>query len=50
MIRIVGADQLVFGSDRPVVGPVVPSAQTALGHALLSANPGRLLSSTPVPA
>jgi predicted TIM-barrel fold metal-dependent hydrolase len=49
-IRVVGADQLVFGSDRPVVGPAVPPPHTALGHALLSVNPARLLASTPIPA
>jgi predicted TIM-barrel fold metal-dependent hydrolase len=49
-VRVVGVDQLVFGSDRPVVGPVVPPPDTALGHALLSANPARLLSPTPIPA
>ncbi len=48
-IRVVGADQLVFGSDRPVVGGTVPPPHTALGHALLSANPARLLTSTHIP-
>lgn len=42
-IAVVGAGQLVHGSDRPVVAPRVPRADTALGHALLRANPSRLL-------
>jgi len=42
-IAIVGTRQLVHGSDRPVVEPRVPLATTALGHALLRANPRRLL-------
>jgi 6-methylsalicylate decarboxylase len=43
-IGVVGARQLVHGSDRPVVDPSVPSAETALGRALLQVNPHRLLS------
>jgi predicted TIM-barrel fold metal-dependent hydrolase len=42
-IEIVGAGQLVHGSDRPVVEALVPPADTALGHALLRVNPSRLL-------
>lgn len=42
-IAVVGASQLVHGSDRPVVEPRVPAGDTALGHALLRVNPGRLL-------
>jgi 6-methylsalicylate decarboxylase len=42
-IAVVGAGQLVHGSDRPVVEPLVPSGDTALGHALLRVNPSRLL-------
>lgn len=42
-IRIVGAGQLVHGSDRPVLEPRVPAGDTALGHALLRVNPNRLL-------
>ncbi len=42
-IAVVGAGQLVHGSDRPVAAPRVPRADTALGHALLRANPSRLL-------
>lgn len=43
MIRVVGASQLVHGSDRPVVEPAVPPADSALGRALLRVNPDRLL-------
>jgi 6-methylsalicylate decarboxylase len=49
MIRVVGAGQLVYGSDRPVVEAVVPPADTALGHALLRVNPARLLARTAAP-
>lgn len=45
-IHAVGADQLVHGSDRPVVGATAPSGDTALGHALLRVNPSRLLTPT----
>jgi hypothetical protein len=45
-LRAIGPDQLVHGSDRPVVGAAVPPADTALGHALLRVNPARLLSPT----
>ena len=51
MLRVVGADRLVYGSDRPVAGP---RALDALGssvlHALAAANPARLLSLDPVTA
>jgi 6-methylsalicylate decarboxylase len=43
MMAVVGAEQLVHGSDRPVVEPHVPPGDTALGHALLRVNPDRLL-------
>lgn len=42
-IAVVGAGQLVHGSDRPVAEPLVPAGDTALGHALLRVNPRRLL-------
>jgi len=42
-IAVVGAGQLVHGSDRPVIEPRVPAGDTALGHALLRVNPSRLL-------
>jgi hypothetical protein len=51
MLRVVGADRLVYGSDRPVVEP---RALGALGrsvmHALAAANPARLLAPVPVAA
>jgi hypothetical protein len=43
MVGVVGPGQLVHGSDRPVVDPPVPSAETALGRALLQVNPHKLL-------
>ncbi|HKG39570.1 MAG TPA: hypothetical protein VKB25_11320 [Conexibacter sp.] len=43
MAGVVGPGQLVHGSDRPVVDPPVPSAETALGRALLQVNPHKLL-------
>lgn len=46
VLRAIGPDQLVHGSDRPVVGAAVPAADTAVGHALLRVNPARLLSNT----
>jgi predicted TIM-barrel fold metal-dependent hydrolase len=42
ILRVVDARQLVYGSDRPVIDGPVPPADTALGHALLRVNPGRL--------
>lgn len=42
MIVAVGAGQLVFGSDRPVVNAPAPQSDAALGRALLSTNPQRL--------
>jgi 6-methylsalicylate decarboxylase len=48
-LRVVGADQLVHGSDRPVAGGPAPAADTALGHALLRVNPARLLGRTVPP-
>ena len=35
MADVVGAGQLVYGSDRPVVDAVAPPARPGLGHALL---------------
>jgi hypothetical protein len=43
MIGAVGVAQLVYGSDRPVVDPGSPPLDAALGEALLSTNPQRLL-------
>jgi hypothetical protein len=44
MVGVVGAGQLVYGSDRPVVDADAPALGAALGWALLSTNPRRLLS------
>jgi len=46
-VRVVGADQLLYGSDRPVVGPPTHVLGPALAAAMLATNPARLL--TPVP-
>lgn len=46
MVEAVGPAQLVYGSDRPVVDPRAPQLD-ALGPALLSANPHRLLTPEP---
>ena len=43
MIDAVGRGQIVFGSDRPVIGACAPRLDAALGRALLSTNPQRLL-------
>jgi 6-methylsalicylate decarboxylase len=43
-VRVVGIDQLVYGSDRPVVDPPPPTLRgEAAAEAMLRANPGRLL-------
>jgi predicted TIM-barrel fold metal-dependent hydrolase len=47
MLDAVGPDQLVYGSDRPVVDPGAPPLDGALAQALLSTNPDRLLKSRP---
>ena len=44
MLRVVGVDQLVYGSDRPVVEPpAAPLVGPATWDALVRANPERLL-------
>ena len=43
----VGAAQLVYGSDRPVVDPRQPRLDPDLRRALVAANPGRLLNPDP---
>jgi len=45
MLGAVGVAQLVYGSDRPVVDADAPPLDAALGRALLSTNPHRLLTS-----
>jgi predicted TIM-barrel fold metal-dependent hydrolase len=47
MLDAVGPEQLVYGSDRPVVDPAAPRLDGALGQALLTTNPNRLLKSRP---
>jgi hypothetical protein len=44
MVRVVGADRLVYGSDRPVVAPrCLDDLGPSLLHALTETNPARLL-------
>ena len=45
MIRVVGIDQLVHGSDRPIVAPLLAAGAvgSAAWRALTSTNPARLL-------
>ncbi len=51
MLRVVGADRLVHGSDRPVAEPpVLDALGPSVAHALTEANPARLLSPDPVTA
>lgn len=47
---VVGVTQLVHGSDRPVLDARAPRARTPLGHALVRANPHRLLARVPAEA
>jgi hypothetical protein len=47
MVRMVGIDQLVYGSDRPVIDPPRPDLLgAAAADAMLRANPARLLEPT----
>jgi hypothetical protein len=51
MIRVVGVDRLVHGSDRPVAEPPAPGLLgEAVGHALAVVNPQRALGAVGVPA
>jgi predicted TIM-barrel fold metal-dependent hydrolase len=50
MIRALGVDSLVHGSDRPVVVPAEPELGEAVRVAMLSRNPARLLALAEVPA
>jgi hypothetical protein len=43
IVRVLGIDVLVNGSDRPYAGPVPPDLGKAAEVALRSANPSRLL-------
>jgi 6-methylsalicylate decarboxylase len=47
---VVGVDQLVYGSDRPVVAPREHGLGAAGDHALAAANPARLLAGAPARA
>ena len=49
MLRVVGADRLVYGSDRPVAEPPpLDALGPSVAHALAEANPDRLLTPDPV--
>lgn len=51
MLRMVGVDRLVLGSDRPVVDPPpIGQLGAAVEHALSTTNPARLLGQVAVPA
>jgi 6-methylsalicylate decarboxylase len=50
IIRELGVDSLVYGSDRPVIGPAPPDFGEAVRFAMLSSNPARLLGLAEVPA
>ena len=51
MIRTVGVDRLLLGSDRPVAAPPPLAALgSAVEHALAVANPARALAPAAVPA
>jgi predicted TIM-barrel fold metal-dependent hydrolase len=43
MLRVVGVDRLLYGTDRPVVEPVPLELGAAAEHALTVANPERVL-------
>ena len=43
LVRVVGVDPLVHGSDRPYARPTDPGLGEAFAHALFVANPARLL-------
>jgi predicted TIM-barrel fold metal-dependent hydrolase len=50
-VRVVGIDQLVYGSDRPVVDPAGPGVLgAAAAEAILRKNPARALGSVAAPA
>ena len=49
VVRILGIDVLVNGSDRPYAEPVVPGLGDAVTHALRNSNPNRLLHLKEVP-
>jgi len=45
-IRALGIDTIVFGTDRPYAGPVDMRLGAAAEHAIVAANPARLLAQT----
>jgi hypothetical protein len=47
LIRVVGVDPIVLGSDRPYAEPADPDLGAAFTHALFTANPRRLLTGEP---
>jgi 6-methylsalicylate decarboxylase len=50
VIRELGVDSLVYGSDRPVVAPAAPDFGEAVRVSMLSRNPARMLGLAGVPA
>ena len=50
MLRVVGVDRLVYGSDAPVIEPAPLGLGESVAHALTDVNPARLLSLDPVMA
>lgn len=47
LVRVVGVDAVVHGSDRPYATPVDPGLGDAFTHALFTANPRHLLTGEP---
>jgi 6-methylsalicylate decarboxylase len=47
LVRVVGIDPIVHGSDRPYAEPVVPGLGAAFDHAVFTANPRHLLTGDP---
>ncbi|GLY08419.1 MULTISPECIES: amidohydrolase family protein [Actinoplanes] len=47
MVRVVGVDPIVHGSDRPYAEPLDPGLGDAFTHALFTANPRHLLTGAP---
>lgn len=49
-MRVVGVDQVVYGSDRPVLDTLPAPEGVALREAMLTTNPERLLNGSEAPA
>jgi len=47
LVRVVGVDPVVHGSDRPYAQPTDPGLGAAFTHALFTANPAHLLTGAP---